>query len=58
MRFRRTGTFHSESLPMYRMRRWVTPHVMPKSMNERWTGASTKAPVAGTFSLPEIERRQ
>ena len=33
------GFFHSESLPMNRTRRRVTPDVNGVSMFERWTGA-------------------
>ena len=52
-----SGTFQTESLVMKPSRRLVVQAAMAKSMFERWTGASTNAPVAGTFSLPSRVRR-
>ena len=49
--------FQIESLPMYRIGRVVTRAASAKSTLLRCTGASTKAPVVGTFSAPMIVTR-
>ena len=49
--------FHSESLPMNRSRRRVRHDAIGVSMFERWTGASTNAPVVGMCSRPSMPIR-
>ena len=50
--------FHIESLPMNPSRRLVLAAMIGVSTFDRCTGASTNAPVAGTFSAPSTLSRQ